>query len=50
MATSVAEIERNVQLVEELLFTNSNTPAKAASVNILYADPPRMQNTKKKQK
>lgn len=49
MATSVAEIERNVQLVEELLFTNINAPAKAASVNSLYADTPRIIKKKKKQ-
>ncbi|KAF9387443.1 hypothetical protein CPC16_007027 [Podila verticillata] len=49
-ATSAAEIERNVQLVEELLFTNSNTPVKVTSVDSLYADAPRRRKTKKKQK
>ncbi|KAI9241028.1 MAG: hypothetical protein BYD32DRAFT_406933 [Podila humilis] len=49
-ATSAAEIERNVQLVEELLFTNSNTPVKVTSADSLYADAPRRRKTKKKQK
>ncbi|KAG0030899.1 Pol I core factor CF [Podila clonocystis] len=49
MATSVAEIERNVQIVEELLFTNINTPAKVASVNSVYANTPKMSKKKKKQ-
>ncbi|KAG0092256.1 Pol I core factor CF [Podila epicladia] len=49
MATSVAEIERNVQIVEEFLFTNINAPAKVASANSLYADTPRISKKKKKQ-
>ncbi|KAG0355503.1 Pol I core factor CF [Podila minutissima] len=48
MATSVAEIERNVQIVEEFLFTNINKPAKVASVNSLYADTPKSSKKKKK--
>ncbi|KAG0034451.1 Pol I core factor CF [Podila clonocystis] len=50
MATSVAEIERNVQLVEELLFTNINTPAKVASVNSVYANTPKIFKKKKQPK